>query len=469
MKYTLNENQKYNAKVVFSSDLEVFKKELSEDSLDENVFLELEDFKAYHLLSKDFLNFCVEVKEDLKKPNKLIDLGFKVVKEIQKFNINSLDLNFDNGIESDTILRVFEGALQSQYSFDDYKTKEEEKKELNLNLSFKQDLTREDFEYVENIIDGVNFTRYLVNTPAIDMYPETLANTTKEKLENLGVNVKILNKEEIQKLNMKAFLAVAEGSDKEPKFIIMEYLPVKDQTPIGLVGKGLTYDSGGYAIKSPKGMATMHGDMGGSATVIGTIYALAKNKVQQNVIGFVAACENMISGRAYKNGDIIGSMKGSFIEVVNTDAEGRLTLADAIYYAAKKTNVEPIIDLATLTGACVVALGEKTTGVVTNDDSLYTKFEDSSKKVGEYFWKLPSFDILRDLLKTKRADITNSTGPYGGAMTAGLFLEHFVEEKKWAHLDIAGPAYADSAYDYIPFGATGIPVKTLYDFVKSYE
>lgn len=177
----------------------------------------------------------------------------------------------------------------------------------------------------------------------------------------------------------------------------------------------------------------------------------------------------MVSGRAYKNGDIISSMKGTFIEVDNTDAEGRLTLADAIYYAATKTESEPIIDLATLTGACVVALGDKTTGVVTNDDNLYKDFENSSKAVGEYFWQLPTFDVLRELLKSKRADITNSTGPYGGAMTAGLFLEHFVEDKKWAHLDIAGPAYSKSAYDYVPFGSTGVPVKTLYNFVENYK
>ncbi|WP_300411165.1 leucyl aminopeptidase [Lagierella sp.] len=467
MKYTLNENVEAIAKVSFVKDLDSLS---NEGSVNENVYLKLGQFKAYTLMNSSNFNLLVVVKDEFEKPKHLIDLGFKISKEVKKFNISSLELSFDEKLEKKVILNIFEGILQAEYEFKDYKTKEEdeEDKELILNLLFKQDLSKSDFEYVENIIDGVNFTRYLVNTPAIDMYPETLANETKKKLESVGVNVKILDKEEIEKLNMKAFLAVAEGSDKEPKFIIMEYLPVKDQTPIGLVGKGLTYDSGGYALKNPKGMATMHGDMAGSGTVIGTIYALAKNKVQKNVIGFVAACENMVSGRSYKNGDIISSMKGTFIEVVNTDAEGRLTLADAIYYAATKTDAQPIIDLATLTGACVIALGEKTTGVVTNDDSLYEKFETSSKNVGEYFWKLPTFDVLRDLLKTKRADITNSTGIYGGAMTAGLFLEHFVEEKKWAHLDIAGPAYADSAYDYIPFGATGVPVKTLYDFVKNY-
>lgn len=464
MKYKLNE--KIGAKSTMN-----FCKSSDCCSVDKEVFFKLGDFKAYNIKSSQNLEYCIVVDEENQDPRKLITLGYKAIKEVERFNIYDVNIVFDESFPKDLVLNIFEGIKQSEYKFDVYKTKDEDDncEELYLNLIVKQDLTIADFEYRENIIEGVNFTRNLVNTPAIDMYPETLAKEASDKLSSVGVNVKILNKDEIEKLNMKAFLAVAEGSDKEPKFIIMEYLPVEGQKPIGLVGKGLTYDSGGYALKPAKGMATMHGDMGGSATVIGTIYALAKNKVKRNVIGFVAACENMVSGRAYKNGDIISSMKGTFIEVDNTDAEGRLTLADAIYYAATKTECEPIIDLATLTGACVVALGDKTTGVVTNDDNLYKDFENSSKAVGEYFWQLPTFDVLRELLKSKRADITNSTGPYGGAMTAGLFLEHFVEDKKWAHLDIAGPAYSKSAYDYVPFGSTGVPVKTLYNFVENYK
>lgn len=463
MKYKLNEKFEAKSIIVFSRNFEGY-------SVDEETFVKFGDFKAYNVKGADKLEFVIIIDEENEEPRKLITLGFKAIKEVERFNIHDVEVIFGEDLSKDTVLNIFEGIKQSEYKFDDYKTKDDEEcKELSINLSVKQDLSMEDFNYRENIVEGINFTRFLVNTPAIDMYPETLAKAACEKLSSVGVNLKVLNKDEIVKLGMKAFLAVAEGSDKEPKFIIMEYLPVEGQKPIGLVGKGLTYDSGGYAIKPAKGMATMHGDMGGSATVIGSIYALAKNKVQRNVIGFVAACENMVSGCAYKNGDIIGSMKGTFIEVDNTDAEGRLTLADAIYYAATKTDAEPIVDLATLTGACVVALGERTTGIVTNEDSLYSEFEKSSKEVGEYVWKLPTFDVLRDLLKSKRADIINSTGPYGGAMTAGLFLEHFVEDKKWAHLDIAGPAYTKSAYDYIPFGATGVPVKTLYDFVKNHK
>lgn len=463
MKYKLNEEIEKKSIINFCKSTECC-------SVDEDVYFELGDFKAYSVKNSEVNEYCIVVDEENQEPRKLINLGFKAINEVKRFNIYDVEVVFNESFSNDVVLNIFEGIKQSEYKFDDYKTKEDEEcKELSINFSVKQDLSLEDFNYRENIVEGVNFTRFLVNTPAIDMYPETLAKTASEKLSSVGVNVKVLNKDEIEKLGMKAFLAVAEGSDKEPKFIIMEYLPVEGQKPIGLVGKGLTYDSGGYAIKPAKGMATMHGDMGGSATVIGSIYALAKNKVQRNVIGFVAACENMVSGRAYKNGDIIGSMKGTFIEVDNTDAEGRLTLADAIYYAATKTDAEPIVDLATLTGACVVALGERTTGIVTNEDSLYDEFEKSSKEVGEYVWKLPTFDVLRDLLKSKRADIINSTGPYGGAMTAGLFLEHFVEDKKWAHLDIAGPAYTKSAYDYVPFGATGVPVKTLYHFVKNYK
>ncbi|MDO5018576.1 MAG: leucyl aminopeptidase [Lagierella massiliensis] len=469
MKYNINESIEPKARIYFKKNQKSVST-VDKNTFNEDVFVKLGDFKAYIGQKNNIPEYLIIIDKDDESPRKLITLGFKLTNEIKRFNIFNFEVSFDDGFSKDIILNVFEGIVQSEYKFDNYKTDTDEKDlELSINIKFKEELNLDDFKYVENLIEGVNLTRYLVNTPAIDMYPETLANTAKEKLSEVGVNVKVLNKKEIEDLGMKAFLAVAEGSEKEPKFIIMEYLPVPGQTPIGLVGKGLTYDSGGYALKSAKGMSTMHADMGGSATVIGTMYALAKNKIQRNAIAFVAACENMISGKAYKNGDIIGSMKGTFIEVDNTDAEGRLTLADAIYYAATKTEVEPIVDLATLTGACVVALGEKTTGVITNDNNLYDELEKSSKEVGEYLWLLPSFDVLRDLLKSKRADIINSTGPYGGASTAGLFLEHFVENKKWAHLDIAGPAYTDSAFDYIPYGATGIPVKTLYNFVKNHK
>ncbi|MDL2311117.1 leucyl aminopeptidase, partial [Peptostreptococcaceae bacterium OttesenSCG-928-C18] len=388
----------------------------------------------------------------------------------KKAKLKNANINYIPTDNKDYIPALIEGIFQSDYKFDTYKTKDKDKKiNLTINLNNINNLNYDIINDISNIVNGINITRELVNIPAIDLYPEVLANKTLELLEPLGVQVTVFDKSQIEELGMEAFLSVAKGSDREPKFIKIEYNPIDNGEVLALVGKGLTYDSGGYAIKPPLGMDTMMGDMAGSATVIGTIYALAKNNIKQNVVGLIAACENMISGKAYKNGDIVKSMKGTTIEVKNTDAEGRITLADALYYAATKTKASTIIDLATLTGACVVGLGEFTTGVITNNDNLYSKLEEASLKSGEHIWQLPIIEETRELVKSKIADITNSTGRYGGAITAGIFLEEFVENKPWVHMDIAGPAYTQTPYSYIPYGATGIPVKTLYNFIKYFS
>lgn len=376
----------------------------------------------------------------------------------------------DGNCSKKSMKAVLEGALQEGYAFDKYM--ENKKKRYMEKLSIvaiegKEDSLEEVVETVKTLMEGVNLTRDLVNEPANVIYPESLAQRAVEALSPLGVEVTVYGKKEIEEIGMKAFLEVARGSDKEPKFIVMKYLPEgEDKEAVALVGKGLTYDAGGYAIKPATGMVTMKADMGGSGAVIGAIYALAKNKVKKNVIGLVAACENLISGDAYKNGDIIETMMGKTIEVINTDAEGRLTLADAIYYAATKVNSSMIVDLATLTGACVVALGEYTTGAVTNTDELYEKIAKAAERSGESVWRLPVIKEMRNLLKGSQGDLKNSTGRFGGAITAGAFLEEFCQRKPWIHLDIAGPAYTESAYSYIPKGASGIPVKTLYNFIN---
>lgn len=398
-------------------------------------------------------------------------LGFNIAKTISSKNITDININFESIGNFDDFIyasRLIEGLLQSQYAFDTYKKDKKDMKIVNYNINIPKIDDENIIEELKNIVDGVNITRELVNIPSIDLYPETLAKKAKDILEPLGVKVTVYGKKEIENMGMTAFLAVASGSDKEPKFIAIEYSPVESGNTIALVGKGLTYDSGGYAIKTPLGMDTMMADMAGSATVIGTIYSLAKNKIQQNVVGVIAACENMISGKSYKNGDIVSTMKGTTIEVKNTDAEGRVTLADSLYYAATKTSADVIIDLATLTGACVVGLGDYTTGVISNDDNIYNKLYNSSIQSGEYLWRLPIVDELRQQVKSKIADITNSTGKPGGAITAGIFLEEFADGKPWAHLDIAGPAYTNEPYSYIPYGGTGIPVKTVYNFIKNF-
>ncbi|KXO16381.1 cytosol aminopeptidase family, catalytic domain protein [Clostridiales bacterium KA00134] len=401
--------------------------------------------------------------------NKLREVAYRIFNIIKENKISSLKIC--GGLCKTGVQAFAEGLLQADYTFDVYKKEKTEK--FDLSVDFEVDLSKEELEEalkeIENLMEGVFLTKDLVNTPSIDMYPEVLAQKAKEYLQDLGVEVEILDKKAIEKLGMQAFLAVSKGSAREPRFIIMKYLPVKGEKPLALVGKGLTYDSGGYALKIPAtNMVDMKSDMAGSASVIGSIYALAKNKVKKNVVGLVATCENMISGEAYKNGDIISSMKGLHIEVINTDAEGRLTLADALYYAATKVDSKAIIDMATLTGACIMALGMRTTGSVTNDEKLYEEVAKAFEKSGEQVWQLPIFEDSEEKVKSDIADLKNSTTGGAGTITAGIFLKNFVEGKPWVHLDIAGPAFSDSAYSFTGKGATGIPVKSIYNFVKEY-
>lgn len=370
----------------------------------------------------------------------------------------------------ETIMAMTEGLLQSEYSFEKYLT---EKKIVPSMKDFymevvedKKDIAIDAIKEASSLTEGVFLARDLVNERAIVMTPEKLANTAKEELEPLGVEVLILGQKEIEELGMEAFLAVTKGSANEPKFIKMSWNKGGDGEKIALVGKGLTYDSGGYSLKPSTSMDTMYSDMGGSASVIGTIKAIAKNNIEKNVVAIVAACENLISGEAYKPGDIIGSMAGKTIEVLNTDAEGRLTLADALYYAATVEKADKIVDIATLTGACIVALGNTTTGAVTNNDDFMKDMVKASELAGEYVWQLPSHDEYREMIKSPFADLSNTGGRGAGTITAGLFLENFVNEIPWVHLDIAGTAYLSKEEGYLPKGATGVPVKTLYNLVK---
>lgn len=365
---------------------------------------------------------------------------------------------------------VAEGFLQSRYSFDTYLSKKSEKSlaqvSFDSNLEDAPDLVAE----IESVMNGVDLTRELVNTPANDLYPEVLGNQVVDLFKDTDVEVMVYDKAALEDIGAKALLAVSQGSAKEPRLIVMEYLPLgKDVPAISLVGKGVTYDSGGYAIKPAKGMETMMTDMAGAAAMVGTLQAIVENDIQQNVVVVIGATENLISGEAMKNGDIISSMKGTSIEVINTDAEGRLVLADALYYAATKVNSKCIVNAATLTGAVISALGMNTTGVMTNDDALLADVIKASEAADEAMWQLPLTDELRDSVKGTNADLLNSMVNATGAGTsfASAFLEHFVEEVPWVHLDIAGTSYAKTQGNkYRPRGASGIPVKTLYQFVK---
>ncbi len=395
-------------------------------------------------------------------------------KELMKNKVKSAICKvqkFDNLSYSAVVSAAAEGLLHSEYAFEKHLTVKKtipSLKEMVFDIpEVEQKEAAEKIKEAETLIEGIFLARDLVNERAINMYPEVLAQSAKDNLEELGVKVEVFDRKKIEELKMDAFLAVAKGSSKEPKFIVMTYNgnSNSDET-LALVGKGLTYDSGGYSLKPTSGMDTMFCDMAGSATVIGAMKAIAKSKLKKNVVAIVAACENLISGKAYKPGDIINSMAGKTIEVLNTDAEGRITLADALWYAATVVKADKIIDLATLTGACVVALGSTVTGAVTNNSELMEEINKSSSTAGEPIWQLPSGPGYRESLKGDAGDLKNSTGREAGTITAGLFLEEFVNEVPWVHLDIAGTAYIDKAKGYLPKGATGVHVKTLYYLAK---
>ncbi|MDO5724918.1 MAG: leucyl aminopeptidase [Tissierellia bacterium] len=396
----------------------------------------------------------------------------KAVRSLKKEKISDININISEcaGLsESEFLNAVIEGVKYGDYSFNKYKTTEDEPFEidtiyLNTNVTDAEKiLTR-----ANGLFEGINFTKDLVNEPANTIYPETLANEA-EKLRDLGVKVTIYDKKQIEDMDMKAFLSVSMGSEKEPRLIVLEYNNSEDEKPLALVGKGLTYDSGGYSIKPSDGMKTMKSDMGGAGTVLGLFKAVATNKVECNIVGVIAACENLISGRAYKPGDIVGSMSGKTIEVDNTDAEGRVTLADAVYYAAKTFEPRGLIDMATLTGACVIALGEFYTGAITRNQEFLDALLQSAKEEDENLWQMPVDDDIKKLNNSEIADIKNSGGRLAGMISAGLFVGEFVpEEIPWIHLDIAGTAFIDTARNYYDKGATGQMVKTLYNLVNKY-
>lgn len=399
---------------------------------------------------------------------------YKLGKELMKLKVKSIEITIpaiNSNCYKQTVQAIAEGLMQSEYNFEKYLSKKKtiptvENVYLNV-LDGKEEDAQKAIHEISILMDAIFLARNLVNEPAINMTPTILSMTAKNELESLGVKVDIFGREKIAKLGMEAFLAVSKGSAEEPQFIVMTWNGNKDnKDKVALVGKGLTYDSGGYSIKPTDSMVDMKSDMAGSAVVIATMKAIASAKVKQNVVAIVAACENMISGNAYKPGDIIHSMSGKTIEILNTDAEGRVTLADALWYATNVEKADKVIDVATLTGACIVALGDVYTGAITNNDDLMKDIKDASILAGESIWQLPSHDDYKGLIKGTFGDLKNTGGRNAGAITAGLFLQEFVGDTPWVHLDIAGTSYLSATRGYLPKGATGVLVKTLYYLVS---
>lgn len=400
----------------------------------------------------------------------------KAIKKVKELGITNIFLRVPHteAIKLEELIKAMATSAElAKYTFNKYKTDAKEEKELNVSISRcgVKEATREIEDAINEGVEvakGIIIARDLVNEPSNVMYPETLADAAVNAGKESGFEVEVHGVEEIKALKMEAFYNVAKGSAKEPKLIVMRYFGDKDnkETVLGLVGKGLTYDSGGYSIKPTNSMVDMKSDMGGAASVIGALSVIAKRKLKLNVVAVIAACENLISGDAYKPGEVIGSMAGKTIEVVNTDAEGRLTLVDAVHYIITKENVNEVIDLATLTGAALVALGETTTAVVTNNEEFFNELKSASEYTGDKMWQLPAFDDYKELIKSDIADLKNSGGRYAGTITAGLFIEAFVQDKPWLHLDIAGTAWTSKNSNLGVKGGTGAPVHTLYELAK---
>jgi len=307
---------------------------------------------------------------------------------------------------------------------------------------------------------AVNLTREMVDRTAADIYPESFAAKASEVAKEAGLYCEILDQAQLEAEKMGSLLGVAQGSDRPPRVAVLKHLKGGDKPTLALVGKGVTFDSGGLSLKTSEGMKTMKCDMAGAATVLGAMSAIGRLNLPVNVIGYMGLVENMVSGNSYKLGDVLTARNGVTIEVLNTDAEGRLVLADVLSYAADN-GADRIIDLATLTGACVVALGEEVTGIFSNNDDWSSQVQAAAKTTGEDAWPMPMFAAFSEQLKSNVADVKNIGTRWGGAITAAKFLEKFVDETPWIHLDIAGPAFASSNSAHREGGGTGCMVRTL--------
>ena len=393
-------------------------------------------------------------KEDF-TPNKMREAIYKAVKKCMQMEAKKIAFSLE-GIEFDYSEQFTMGALIADYAFDKYKSEKKDNKIKEVYVQANEGVVRK----AEKIASAMTFARNLANEPAQLATPTELANIACD----FGLETKIYNREECEKMGMGAFLAVARGSAQEPKFIHMKYSVDNPKKRIAIIGKGITFDSGGLDIKPASSMLTMKDDMSAAACVLGVMSIIREFNPQVEVHGIIAACENMPGSSAYKPGDILTAKNGKTIEVDNTDAEGRLTLADALCYACE-LGVDEVIDLATLTGACVVALGTNAAGIMGNDEALVKNLISTAEKSGEKYWELPLWDEYFDSLKSDIADMKNTGSRWGGASTAGVFLQKFVKDVKWAHIDIAGVAYLEKPQQEFIKGATGAGVRTLLNYI----
>jgi len=404
--------------------------------------------------------------------------GGKTWSSLGQIGDRSVGLVIDKAIKSSLALSLIEGLLLRNYADLRYKTGEESAKTHNrlltsLNIIGEVDAAfKKELQELIKIVEATHYARDLVMTPSADQRPEDLANEAAKLAHTYNnVTFEALSKKELQEQGLNLLLAVNRGSAYEPRLIVLQLNHDKKDKPIVLVGKGITFDSGGYNIKpSDSFLEVMHTDMAGAATVLATIKALAELGCKKKVIGIIPATENLVSGDAYKPADIIRSYAGLTVEIKNTDAEGRLILADALSYAIKNFDPNYVVDLATLTGACIVALGFRYAGLFSNNSDLQKKIRTASIDSGEKVWALPLDDTFKDQMKSPVADLANlgNAGRFAGASTGAAFLAHFVGETPWAHIDIAGPSFQSKETESWnpPTYATGFGVELLVKLIQ---
>ena len=402
------------------------------------------------------------------------------VKTLSKFNYTSLkiaqyDVNNEEGIFS----ALVEGFILGAYKFDAYKSEKSEPTMCNLTFSSRSledepsqvDVLKDALASAKILAIATNYTRELVNTTPEDLFPLKFAHIAKDLASKNNLDCKILDESALKSENMNAMLDVGRASRHESQLIHLSHKPKNPRAVVTLIGKGLTYDSGGLSLKPSASMVSMKLDKSGGCAVLGIMKAVAELNLPVEVHGIIGAVENMIGGDAYKPDDVLTAKNGTTIEVRNTDAEGRLVLADCLCYAQEKVQADYIFDYATLTGACVVALGNYTTGLMGHSTKLKHSMGRSASNTGELVGALPFNRYLKKQLKSEVADISNiSNKPYGGAITAAHFLDKFITDEnkqKWMHFDIAGPAYVESAWGYNPYGGSGAGVRMTVDWLSN--
>ena len=371
----------------------------------------------------------------------------------------------------EAVRAIVEGAHVGNFDPDYYRSDRKDQKidALTVIASGDKSALEKAANEAQIVGESQNFTRDLVNEPSNRMTPTILADRAKKMCAEVGLKCEVYGADKIKEMKMGAFWSVAQGSDEPPTLIVMTYEPAgaPAKPVVGLVGKGITFDTGGISIKPADGMEKMKYDMAGGATTIGAMRAIALLKPKIKVVGIVCATENMPSGKAQKPGDVQIAMSGKSIEIINTDAEGRLVLADGLYYA-RQLGCTHLVDAATLTGAVVVALGYANAGIFANDEDMYNRLQSANKKAGEKMWRLPLDDEYKEQIRSSIADIMNTGGRWGGAITAAMFLKEFAEETPWIHLDIAGTAWTEDQKPWIAKGPSGIALRSLVEFVKGF-